>query len=369
MRRALILLLASAGAFPSGSGASAFGVAPCGPVWTVDTVAITGHLHAVSMLSVDDSWAVGGPRYRGGRHAQVLRWNGTGWSSVPFTVESGSSEDSLHDVETFAANDVWAVGSYTELGTGSVRALIERWNGATWLQYPFDAGRQPRLSGLDATGPDDLWAVGVRWANRHEHGVALHWDGIEWSQVPIPSTPGVDRSLEDVVALAPDDVWAVGRSYGSRGARPLILHWDGVAWAKVKGADIGAGEGALFGVDGVGQELWAVGYRLGGDRALIERWTGAEWVRSPTPRSGAYASLSGIGVATGDLAWAVGYSAHGPVDLRWNGTAWVQVDTPNPRRTYFLEDAAVLPSGEAFAVGYHDPDPYILRRCDTVPDP
>jgi hypothetical protein len=43
------------------------------------------------------------------------------------------------------------------------------------------------------------------------------------------------NSLNGVLALGPDDVWAVGDRFARRkGVRTLTEHWDGEAWSIVR---------------------------------------------------------------------------------------------------------------------------------------
>lgn len=58
-------------------------------------------LHAVSFLTPDIGWAVGGSAAQGGI---ALRYNGTGWISATTTIEG------LYDVEAVADDLVWACG-------------------------------------------------------------------------------------------------------------------------------------------------------------------------------------------------------------------------------------------------------------------
>ena len=78
---------------------------------------------------------------------------------------------------------------------------------------PGGAARETTFSAAWAAGADDVWAVGLT-------GVAVHWDGAQWSSMPT-STP----ILRGVYGFTTNDVWLVGRQ--------RALHWDGVQLAPV----------------------------------------------------------------------------------------------------------------------------------------
>ncbi len=58
------------------------------------------------------------------------------------------------------------------------------------------------LRGVDALGPNDVWAAGSDL-----NGTLIeHWNGTSWRVMPDPG-PG---TLLDIEALSPTDVWVVG---------------------------------------------------------------------------------------------------------------------------------------------------------------
>lgn len=98
-------------------------------------------LKAVGVVGSADAWAVGtyqppkGPTVLPGR-AFTAHWDGTRWQDVP--VPAGQTLDELDGVVAVSANDVWAVGSSTNLGSGNYwsHTLVTHWDGASWTVVP-----------------------------------------------------------------------------------------------------------------------------------------------------------------------------------------------------------------------------------------
>ena len=220
---------------------------------------------------------------------------------------------------------------------------IQRWDGDRWLAV---AGPSPgttlnELRAVDASEPNDVWAVGRTSSGLGEQPLVLHYDGTEWSQVELP--PEIDGVLNGVAAISPADVWAVG-SVGDPAAsleRALVLHWDGTAWAEVEiGRATGGGKSALVDVEGVSPtDVWAVGYHH--FQPLILRFDGEAWSRSPTEIRGTLHAIEAI--ATGEV-WAVGT----PIQ-RFDGETWTEA--PITRADAELVDVAAIDDLDIWAVG------------------
>src|SRR5437870_4670311 len=71
---------------------------------------------------------------------------------------------------------------------------------------------------VQAITPNDAWGVG----GGSFEGLILHWDGIRWSQMPVP--PSGPTLLLAVSAVSASDIWVVGQ--GGLSAN-LTIHWDG----------------------------------------------------------------------------------------------------------------------------------------------
>lgn len=228
--------------------------------WTVAPSPTGNSLHAVTMVSSNDGWSVGG----GG---VILRWNGTNWTGAP-----SLTRQMLYDVDMASPDDGWAVG----LG-----GTILRWNGANWQAVASPVRND--LSALAVVTKDDVWAVGSGpWLAQ---SVALHWDGKVWLAVPVPGNP----SLADVTMSSAREGWAVGTA----GA---IRHWDGNTWAAVTSPT----DDDLLAVDGTSaKDVWATGMH-----GTLLHWDGATWSIVPSPTTRA---LFGLAMSPSQRSWAVGW--------------------------------------------------------------
>jgi len=258
------------------------------------------------------------------------------------SANPGDAATTLLGVTAVTSTEAWAVGGLGEPEIPTAVA-IQRWDGDRWLAV---AGPSPgttlnELRAVDASEPNDVWAVGRTSSGLGEQPLVLHYDGTEWSQVELP--PEIDGVLNGVAAISPADVWAVG-SVGDPAAsleRALVLHWDGTAWTDVGiGRATGGGKSALVDIEGVSPtDLWAVGYQH--FRPLILRFDGEAWSRSPTEIRGTLHAIEAS--ATSDV-WAVGT----PIQ-RFDGETWAE--TPIRRGDAELVAVAAIGGLDIWAVG------------------
>ncbi len=245
-------------------------------------------------------------------------------------------------VVAVTATEAWAVGGIGIPGSPTAVA-IQRWDGTTWtaVEGPSPGTSANELLSVDASGPNDVWAVGRTSSGSGDDPLVVHLDGTEWTQVEVPEE--IDGVLTGVAAIAPTDVWAVGY-VGDPAAsleRALVLHWDGSAWAVVEvGRAIGGGKAALLDIGWVSAtDLWVVGYHH--FQPLILRFDGSEWSRSPTEVRGTTNAVQPF--ATGEV-WTVGE----PIQ-RFDGTAWTAAEIVRPGAE--LVDIAAVGAADIWAVG------------------
>jgi hypothetical protein len=174
-------------------------------------------LFGVVALSSTDVWAVG--RSAHGKKTSVpalAHFDGSRW-----TIQTLPGTGTLRAVTSAASGGLWAVG-YTTSVSGR-RALIAHYDGTAWTIVPaagLPATGASALYGVAATGPTDVWAVGVQ-GNSKVRSLAERYRGGQWKSARLPKF-GPPHSLQGVAALASGSVWAVG----SRGqpARTVALH-------------------------------------------------------------------------------------------------------------------------------------------------
>jgi hypothetical protein len=241
----------------------AFSVVPSAPV------AGRSALNGVSAVASNDAWAVGFI----GTSVLIEHWDGSAW-----TRSSSHVQGVLQGVDAVSANDVWAVGWYGE------SAISLHWDGDRWSRIPVDVNAdEPQLFDVQPFATDDVWAVGSYLNRGAQTSLIVHWDGVRWSRVINPNPPTASSVfLRSVDGPSSGDVWAAGWYIDpSTGQKALIEHWDGVAWAirsipepslypMFRGVAAAPGAGA-----------WAVGSMLpdgGADtQTLSERWDGTTW--------------------------------------------------------------------------------------------
>jgi hypothetical protein len=258
-------------------------------------------LQGVVDISPTLAWAAG--NVTGGAHpGQVIeQWNGTKWSLFPGPKFGKKDQADVFAMTASSANDVWAIGSLVNLGTGRVSPLFEHWNGTAWTATTEESNNQ-FLFGASADAANDAWAVGFSGSDNIETS-AVHWDGTNWKSVATPNVGEGTNKLNAVLALAPNDVWAVG--FSTPVAPPkhaatltLIEHFDGTSWAVVPSPNVGP-NGAnqsnrlLGSTANSANDIWAFGSYFEADGSghqmtLLLHWDGTSWTvaSSPSPTKG-----------------------------------------------------------------------------------
>jgi hypothetical protein len=192
-------------------------------------------LSAISADGPDNVWVVGSYLVPGTfqRAPYSLRFNGTAWSIVKLATVSGASASTGYTFGSAVANsptDVWAVGetSLTTVKGASASTLIEHGNGTAWSVVPSPSpGSGAVLTGVTTSNAaNDVWAVGsyTPTGASQPQNLILNWNGTTWSIVTRPNS-GADDGLADVAASTGTgaSIWAVGYSLSGGVVSPLIL--------------------------------------------------------------------------------------------------------------------------------------------------
>lgn len=309
---ASVVALASDDVWAAGYYINDFGIAQTlvqhwdGEAWSlVDSPNVgpllDNRLTAIDAYAPDDVWAVG-YYYNEMAVAQTLtmHWDGTEWSIVA-SPNVGERDNFLYALTVVGPNDAWAVGSYGTMGGYQYvfKSLALHWNGAAWtvVDTPSVGSFTNILYGVDASAPDDVWAVGFFSGSTGSRALTMHWDGAEWTAMPSPNESPAYDTLYAVKVIGPNDAWAVGQSAGPNiPPQPLTLHWDGTEWSKVRGPNLNQGQSgyvgytALLAVDAVASDdVWTVGYYEGGpsyyDRRTLTEHYSTDCVNLDCPTS------------------------------------------------------------------------------------
>ena len=307
----------------------------------------------------------------------------------------GYAVNQLMGVSVVSADDVWAVGYYSEPSTSQAaspskrvanrsphdkgdsptgfqsvfRTLVEHWDGSAWTIVPSpNVGTDNNtLASVVAVAADDVWAAGYYL---NDFGIAQtlieHWDGSAWSVVDSADVgPLLDNYLTSIDAVAADDVWAVGYYFNDVAvAQTLVQHWDGSTWSIVDSPNAGESNNFLYGVAVVGPgDIWAVGaYAVVSPnqyvfKALTLHWNGVAWTVVATPSVGSFNNvLLAVDAASSDDVWAVGYfsgsSGTRPLVEHWNGSTWNPDIGPElGTDTGQLFDVVAIGANDVWAVG------------------
>ncbi len=214
-------------------------------------------LYGVAAVSANDVWAVGFYRNGSGTYQTLMEhWNGIAWSVVA-SPNVGTYYNGLNGVAVVSDNDVWAVGIYRNVCC-VYQTLVEHWDGTAWsvVASPNVGALGNGLNGVAAVSANDVWAVGyyTNSSTNMNEPLVEHWDGTAWSVVASASV-GTGDYLLGVAAVSDNDVWAVGAGNGT-----LVEHWDGSVWSIVASPNPSTDTNFLDGVAVVSDnDVWAVG--------------------------------------------------------------------------------------------------------------
>ena len=305
----------------------------------------------------NDVWAMGSRVSGPASTPWAQHWDGATWTTAKLDLPTGPlSISSIYDAKAFSPDNVWAVGSW--MGDDP---FVQHWNGAAWkaVQVPELVGNERILTGIDGTGPNDIWVVGQRHDQGQEFGVVLHFDGKVWAQVAAPPGAAV---LHDVAMLGSQPA-VVGWSIGSDGFAPGIiatLTTDLAAPPVWDVADLGGSSNENLFVLGIAAAspggAWAVGFSNDGpnrDTVHTYRRTNGAWQEVPAPDVGGSARL--VAVAT-DAAGtvAVGQVLLNGINralvLRATDTGWEEVPGSGENAPDTLS-GVTLQDGNIWAVG------------------
>src|ERR1700747_2708923 len=157
-------------------------------------------LQGVVAISPTLAWAAGNVT-DGAHQGQVIeQWNGAKWSPFPGPKFGKKDRANVFAMTSSSANDVWAIGSLVNLGTGLVSSLFEHWNGTAWTATTLESNNE-FLFGASADAANDAWAVGFNDSDPITTS-AMHWDGTNWKRVATPNVGEGTNKLKRGLAHA-----------------------------------------------------------------------------------------------------------------------------------------------------------------------
>lgn len=305
----------------------------------------------------------------------------TDWEITPVGLPENADRAIVRDIHAIDSDDVWAVGDYRAFvnGINQYFAFTMHNDGSGWSYTPTPQPTEcaqcynVALYGIDATGPNDVWAAGGAKIQGSDgflgtHILVMHWDGTEWTVMDTPVQTGASGDfIWDVQAIAPDDVWFFGENlYDDSIVLDLgiAMHWDGSGFEFVdlpivndNSGGFGNGNSLRAGSASSPDNIWAVGAAADGDSLAcgvwqIHRWNGSDWQHMPADNvtlNCAWHALNAVVAIAPDDVWVGGEyfdgSYHG-LAMHWDGTSWAEVAVPGS-----ITDFVAFASDDVYASG------------------
>jgi hypothetical protein len=344
-------------------------------------------LSSVAALTSGDVWAVGGidgdePE---SSCSLYLHWDGKAWSRFPSGPDCSSNGAHLAAVTALSHDNVWAVGGWPG-------RLVSHWDGKAWSYYPYamvDGDFLSTLFSITALSPTELYAVGgpagFSGPDYSPETVIMRYaDTMCSTRTPTPTATST-ATVTPTPTITPTETATPTKtplSPAHFSADPTITTQCGT-WSPFLSADLTAGTSTINAVSAVSnsadpaRDIWAVGeYSVDSEiHALILHWDGSAWTHFVSPkvtvtydlvdssltRETWYASLTAVSAVSSRDVWAVGHY-EGPYEgqeklaliMHWDGSAWSVVAGPalDPSLKSNLVSVAAIGSDDVWAVGY-----------------
>jgi len=166
----------------------------------------------IEVVAEDDVWFVGDwlefpPQNAAEKRALAMHWNGSSLvvHDTPFFDNNSIGGHGLTAISAVSSDDIWAVGGGHD-GDYVSFSYIVHWDGQHWEHVPGPtAGWFHRLYDVQAVASDEVYAVGDYQDDSGYHGMLLRWDGSSWTRLPDPPAGGA--SIE---VLGPAQVYVAG---------------------------------------------------------------------------------------------------------------------------------------------------------------
>jgi hypothetical protein len=249
--------------------------------------------------------------------AEVLRWDGTGWTAEAIPHPGGAVPTEPGTVSCSSASTC-TVLSVAGAGTPPSPTVVAQWDGAGWTAAATDAASP--ATALACTAPTSCTSTGT--------GVAQHYDGATWSDATLPGGTSPAEVLTAVSCATEDDCVAVGSGWTLRAPAegplltPTLQRFDGESWTAED-----AGDDDLRHVScPTASSCMAAGSDLGS--FWSRHWDGTTWRELPRVTDLRAGGVTGLSCPT--TAWCLLTTTQytGGGDLAWvwtGGDAWAEL--------------------------------------------
>jgi hypothetical protein len=225
------------------------------------------------------------------------------------------------DVVAISWSDAWAVGNS---GAKAVQGIAAHWNGKVWRQVPLPVKRFTAVS-VSARAGSSAWVFGFQYdpgslVDKYP-GYGLQWAHGRWHVHQLPSARAEWDALGDLqsVVISNDDVWVTGNGQNGLGQTTgnIAWNWTGASWVRhplhVTGVRSISGSSS--------ENVWVAGSGAT-NRTFAVRWNGTRWRRVPVP------DLADASVVADSVhnVWLAGSVVRSDVRVgavaHWNGARW-----------------------------------------------
>ena len=208
-----------------------------GTNWSVVESGTSASLVAVEGYNSSHIYSAGSTRRN-----VYLQWNPTSsamddsfhWMLWDTGSGSGQTVFTVDAISVGGRGDVWLAGRVSDT---DANAVMQHWNGNTWVSYADNSGR--RINDIDGTASNAV-VVGL-------DNFVQYFNGTIWTDVsPLGFTETPWRS----VVICSDGVYICGD-------RGLILHWDHSNW--ITDVNLDDSVQGFNKIHSAGSSIWAVG--------------------------------------------------------------------------------------------------------------
>ena len=293
-------------------------------------------------VQADHAFPLGSQNIPSNPFQRPLLGNGYIWNPV------GSGANNVVAVITVDGTNVYAGGSFTDIGGDPNADRIAKWNGTTWSA--LGSGLNSTVRAIVVSGTD-LY-VGGQFTDAGGDPNADYiakWNGTSWSALgTTPLTSDVNT-----IAVSGTDIYVGGDfiDAGGNTSADKIAKWNGTSWSA-----LGSGLNTLVRDIAVsGTDVYAGGdfTNVGGDpnADMIAKWNGSAWSAvGSTPLNGNVQAITvdGTDIYVGGQFTNVGGNADADYFVQWDGTNWLDfgpIPLNNEVRAIFVNNDYMYVAG------------------------
>lgn len=135
-----------------------------------------------------------------GADSTILEYDGSTWKvSTDTPIYNQTPKFQLTAIWARNASSIFVAGRYAEhvsAGASNYSTTILRYDGSRWESFGAPAGNKA-LSAIWGSSENDLFAVGYGDSGTYARGVAFHYDGQSWNELPSPASGELNAVWSD----------------------------------------------------------------------------------------------------------------------------------------------------------------------------